>query len=257
MARLSAIALLLALTAACRWNQGQQAVYDSYALMSEALEEERFEDLYQGLSHATTGLLDTAATVMTGLGAPLDNRGDRLLEEIASSRTLFPAGRNVADITLRGDLAVVEPAGEDDQRTVAFVFEDGLWRMDLTEEITDVLTGALQGSGTTLREFLHPEGPGAATPAEPGGCPLMVTNLLDGPDVYYLFVSPSVSDDWGPDVLGSGVLLPGSSCTLYVYPDTYDLMAVDAQDNSYTRWGVGIAEEGYGWDIHRSDLVQQ
>ncbi len=252
----SAVALLfLALTAACRWNSEQQAVYDSYALMSRALEEERLDDLYRGLSSSTTALLDTAAAALTGMGAPLDNRGDRLLEEIASGYSLFPTGRNVADIFLRDDRAVVEPVGDDDRRTVRFVFEDGAWKLDLTDEITGVLTGALDGTGVTLEQFLRPPAP--ATRYIVGGCPLTVTNRLGGPDVYYLFASPSVSEDWGGDLLGSGVLLPDSSRTLFVYPDTYDLMAVDAEDNSYTRWGVGIGEEGYGWDIHRSDLVQQ
>ncbi len=258
MFKVHCIVLFVALFASCRWNAGQQAVYDAFDDMSLALSERRYDDLYNGLSASTKELLDLAAAAFTETGMPIEGRGDLLLAEIAAVHPLFEPDRNVADISINGDRAILVPAQGDDGTEIVFIFEEGCWRMDLTPAITFILTEALAGSGATLEQFLHPgAGPQPSTPFSEGGCRLVVTNTLPDSDVYYLFVSPSVSEDWGPDVLGNNVLLPESSCTLYVYPDTYDIMAKDALDNTYTEWGVSISEGGYGWDINRSDLVQQ
>lgn len=256
MNKVIGVALLLALVCACRWSGSQQEVYDSYTSMSAALDEGRWDDLQNGLTMETRELLDQAATAFTRAGMPIDNRGDLLLSEIAAGHTLFQTGRNVLDISIRGTEAFLEPSGGDTATTLRFVREDGEWRMDLTPRLVDILTGALRGTGTTLAQFLEPETGGNATPAS-GSCMLTVTNTMQDDDIYYLFVSPAVSDDWGPDVLGDMVLLPGAACTLHVYPDTYDIMAIGASDDTYTRWGVAVSESGYGWDIDRSDLVQQ
>jgi hypothetical protein len=224
--------------------------------LSTALEECRWEDLHDGLSLETRELLDLAAKSFTGMGMPIDNRGDLLLSEIAAGHTLFDTGKNVLDISIRGDEAFLEPSAGETATSIRFVREDGEWRMDLTPQLTMILNRSLQGTGTTLAQFLSPatvENPQTSS----GSCMLIISNALDDDDVYYLHISPAVSEDWGPDVLGDMVLLPGAACTLYVYPDTYDLMAIGARDNTYTRWGVAVSESGYDWDIDRSDLVQQ
>lgn len=254
MLKVISLAVLLALTAACRWNPGQQAVYDRYADLSAALDDGRFQDLYDGLSYSTQDLLEQAAQAFTRMGMPIDGRGEALLAEISANHDLFTPGVNVIDIYVRGESALLEPAGRSGGPAVEFVFEDGVWRLDLTGRITGILSNALRGTGTSLGEFLDPA---PRTPIQAGSCRLMVRNGLEGADVYYIFVSPSVSDDWGPDALGNRVILPGAVCTLHVYSDTYDLMAIDAADNAYVKWGVSIGNDGYGWDINRSDLVQQ
>jgi len=250
------VALFLALSVSCRWTGSQQEVYDSYTLMSAALNECRWEDLHRGLSLETRELLDLAAKAFTQVGMPIDNRGDLLLAEIAAGHHLFDTGRNVLDISIRGDEAFLEPSGGETPTSIRFVRENGQWRMDLTPQLTGILNRALQGSGTTLAQFLSPASVDNAPPSA-GSCVLIVSNEIEDDDVYYLYVSPAVSDDWGPDVLGDMVLLPGAACTLHVYPDTYDMMAIDAEDNTYTRWGAVVNESGYDWDINRSDLVQQ
>lgn len=256
MNKVIGVALFVAFCASCRWSGSQQDVYDSYTLMSEALDECRWEDLHDGLSLETRQLLDLAAKAFTNIGMPIDNRGDLLLSEIAAGHTLFDTGKNVLDISIRGDEAFLEPSGGETATSIRFVRENGEWYMDLTPQLTDILNSALQGTGTTLAQFLSPAT--AESPPPPGGsCELVVSNALDDDDVYYLHVSPAVSEDWGPDVLGDMVLLPGAVCTLHVYPDTYDMMAIGASDNTYTRWGVAVSESGYDWDINRSDLVQQ
>ncbi|MFO7627015.1 MAG: hypothetical protein R6V62_07145 [Candidatus Fermentibacteraceae bacterium] len=255
MSKVIGVALFMALFAACRWSGRQQDVYDSYTRMSSALEDCRWEELHDGLSRETRELLDLAAKAFTGIGMPIDNRGDLLLAEIAAGHTLFATGKNVLDISIRGNEAFLEPSGET-ATSIRFVHEDGEWRMDLTPQLTGILNSALQGTGATLAQFLSPATAENPPPAA-GSCMLVVSNAIEDDDVYYLFVSPAVSDDWGPDVLGDIVLLPGAVCTLHVYPDTYDMMAIGATDNTYTRWGVAVSESGYDWEINRSDLVQQ
>lgn len=246
---------MLMLIPACRWNPGQQAVYDRYADLSAALEDGRYADLYQGLSYSTQDLLDQAARAFTRVGLPLEGRGEALLAEIADNHRLFVTGVNVIDIHTRNGRAILEPVGGQGMPVIEFVLEDGVWRLDLTAGIAGILSDALRGTGTSLGEFLDPPVQQPLPPAN--ACRLTVRNGLEGPDIHYVFVSPSVSDDWGPDVLGSRVILPGAVCTLDVYSDTYDLMAVDAVNSTYVQWSVFIGNDGYGWDINRSDLVQQ
>ncbi len=250
------VALFAAIFVACRWSGSQQDVYDSYTRLSTALEECRWEDLHDGLSQETRDLLELAAKAFTGMGMPIDNRADLLLSEIAAGHPLFDTGKNVLDISIRGDEAFLEPSAGETTTSIRFVREEGEWRMDLTPQLTVILNRALEGTGTTLAQFLNPASVENPAPSS-GSCMLIVSNALDDDDVYYLHVSPAVSEDWGPDVLGDMVLLPGAVCTLYVYPDTYDMMAIGARDDTYTRWGVAISEGGYDWDINRSDLVQQ
>lgn len=256
MNKVIGVALFVALFVACRWSSSQQNVYDSYILMTAALEECRWEDLHDGLSLETRELLDLAAKAFTAIGMPIDNRGDLLLSEIAAGHTLFDTGKNVLDISIRGDEAFLEPSGDETATSIRFVRESGEWRMDLTPQLTDIINRALQGTGTTMAQFLSP--PATETPRPlTGDCALIVHNALDSEDVYYLYVSPEVSADWGPDVLCDSVLLPGVACTLNVYPGTYDLLAVDAGNNTYRKMGVVVRGNGYDWDINRSDLVQQ
>lgn len=256
MNKVIGVAFFLALFASCRWSGSQQGVYDSYTRMSAALEDCRWEDLHDGLSLETRELLDLSAKAFTAFGMPIDNRGDLLLAEIAAGHTLFDTGKNVLDISIRGDEAFLEPSSGATTTSIRFVRENGQWCMDLTPRLTGILNSALQGTGTTLAQFLSP-----ATPENPpppaGSCMVVVSNAIEDDDVYYLHIFPAVSDDWGPDVLGDMVLIPGATCTLHVYPDTYDMMAISAGDNTYTRWGVAVSENGYDWEINRSDLVQQ
>ena len=61
---------------------------------------------------------------------------------------------------------------------------------------------------------------------------------------WYLYISPNSDENWGPDRLGSDVLLSGRSVTLQDIPasanNRYDLRLVDSDDDSYTRWNVQI-----------------
>jgi hypothetical protein len=78
----------------------------------------------------------------------------------------------------------------------------------------------------------------------------VINNTTDS--IYYLYISPVTSSDWGPDLLGSGTIAAGA--TYYIYnipPGYYDLKAESSgnvvietvsnyyfQDNSTITWTV-------------------
>ena len=63
-----------------------------------------------------------------------------------------------------------------------------------------------------------------------------------GIEVCYVKISPTTSDQWGEDWLGSSeTVMPGSQRTFDVGAGTYDLLAVDCSDNVIDeRYGVSI-----------------
>ena len=61
---------------------------------------------------------------------------------------------------------------------------------------------------------------------------------------FYLYISPTSSDTWGPDRLGEGILSNSQSITLQNIPassnNRYDARLVDSDGDSYTKWNVLI-----------------
>jgi serine protease Do len=69
---------------------------------------------------------------------------------------------------------------------------------------------------------------------------LEVVNEANVP-IWYIFISPSTSDDWGEDWLDDMVLFENDSYTFTLPPDTYDLKAIGEND--------AIIEEQYQVEI--------
>jgi hypothetical protein len=69
-----------------------------------------------------------------------------------------------------------------------------------------------------------------------------------GYDVYYIFISPSESNEWGEDFLGDeGILSDGETFhTQLMYPlnrvDTYDIYIEDEYGEMYTKEEVKIRD---------------
>jgi hypothetical protein len=66
-----------------------------------------------------------------------------------------------------------------------------------------------------------------------------------GFDVYYIYISPSESDDWGDNFLENDILLDGHSADIGLkYPlssvDTYDICLEDGDGDSYFKYEVKI-----------------
>jgi hypothetical protein len=66
-----------------------------------------------------------------------------------------------------------------------------------------------------------------------------------GYTIYFLYVSPSESDDWGDDILGDAVLRDGETFTYKLTEplsrvNTYDFLAEDEDDDPYLKWEITI-----------------
>ena len=66
-----------------------------------------------------------------------------------------------------------------------------------------------------------------------------------GYDIYFLFVSPSESDEWGDDLLGDDILEDGKTFT-YQLPQSlnrtslYDFGVEDEEGDTYSKYEVKI-----------------
>jgi hypothetical protein len=66
-----------------------------------------------------------------------------------------------------------------------------------------------------------------------------------GYDIFYIYMSPSNSDDWGNDILGDGILKNGDTFTWALpYPlsmhNVYDIGMEDEDEDTYIKWEVTI-----------------
>jgi hypothetical protein len=73
---------------------------------------------------------------------------------------------------------------------------------------------------------------------------IRITNNT-GYDIYYIYISPSESDEWGDDFLGDDILLDGHSINIRLdYPlstvDIYDICVEDEDGDSYYKYEIEI-----------------
>lgn len=65
-------------------------------------------------------------------------------------------------------------------------------------------------------------------------------------DVYYLYVSPSYSDDWGEDILGEEIIPSGTASEIIIDDgsDTceYDLLAIAPTEDEVEDYGLNLCE---------------
>lgn len=68
-----------------------------------------------------------------------------------------------------------------------------------------------------------------------------ITNDTGSYDFYYVYISPSDSDSWGDDWLGSTeIIYPGNTRSFSVSNNTYDVMVEDEDGDTYTFWNVRV-----------------
>lgn len=79
--------------------------------------------------------------------------------------------------------------------------------------------------------------------SETGGANATLTVINDtNTEIWYVYISPSDSDDWGDDWLGDDVIAPGESYTFELAEGTYDLRADDKDHNEMaSRYGEYIS----------------
>jgi hypothetical protein len=66
-----------------------------------------------------------------------------------------------------------------------------------------------------------------------------------GYDIYFLYVSPSESDEWGDDILGDAILEDGGTFNYQLSQplgniSMYDFLAEDEDDDPYIKWEITI-----------------
>jgi len=82
-----------------------------------------------------------------------------------------------------------------------------------------------------------------------------IHNDLEYWTVYYIYCTLSTNPNWGGDWLGSQVLSPGESFSFELSQEgTYDIMLVDEDEDTYTRWGIEIDSDGYYWAVTLDDI---
>ena len=68
-----------------------------------------------------------------------------------------------------------------------------------------------------------------------------------GYEVWYVFVSPVDSDQWGDDILASDQVLPNGESFIYELPKplhtNYDIRLIDLDDDAYIKWSVNVTEK--------------
>lgn len=75
-------------------------------------------------------------------------------------------------------------------------------------------------------------------------------NNVGEDDICYLYISPSSSDSWGNDRLGSSVLYSGSAINIVVDFGWYDLKAEGCDGNLITELEVYVPQGGsYSWTV--------
>ncbi|MEM9004767.1 MAG: hypothetical protein AAGE59_14745 [Cyanobacteria bacterium P01_F01_bin.86] len=65
-------------------------------------------------------------------------------------------------------------------------------------------------------------------------------------DVYYLYVSPSESDDWGEDILGDEIIPSGTTSEIVIDDGLatceYDLLAISVDEDEVEDYGLNLCE---------------
>ncbi len=87
-----------------------------------------------------------------------------------------------------------------------------------------------------------------------GQIPIVITNDLGDWDIYGIWISSSVDEEWGNNHIEDATLYPGDTYTAYVQSGTYDIYIEDQDGDTYSRYSIIVADEGYTWSISLSDL---
>lgn len=90
-----------------------------------------------------------------------------------------------------------------------------------------------------------------------GGCgssnvPVKITNNLGNWTIEEIKIDPSDSP-WGENRI-TETLDIDKDVTINVAPGTYDIMIIDEDGDTYTRWGVEIGTSGYEWAVTLDDI---
>ena len=237
-------------------------------LTNEQLDEQFRSGMAAGAKpdSTTRTFLDDLASAFEFYGMGWGETGSEFLAGILSGIDMSDLSRNIKSVTFTSATrADVVTATDDGDETMTFVLEDGEWKLDFEDFMKGAIDEGLAGSGITVDDIIAREIQGdlgmgdtvSGTDFEvgSGSSSVRITNDLGSWDIWYVYVSPSEESQWGQDRLGSsGILSPGNTITVKVAPGTYDIMVTDEDGDTYSRYGVDVGPNGYGWSVTLSDM---
>ncbi len=84
----------------------------------------------------------------------------------------------------------------------------------------------------------------------------VVMNNQSSFTIYSMYLSPTASDDWGPDQLGEDVVEPGATLTLSgISCGTYDVRLTNPAGETCTISGYDICSGSETWTLTTSNLM--
>ena len=95
---------------------------------------------------------------------------------------------------------------------------------------------------------------GNDNPASSEKITLTIINGLRRFTIHFVYISPSESNSWGRDRLGTdSILAPEERITLELAKGTYDIRIVDEDDEEYIKRNLHLNSD-YTWQVRLSDL---
>ena len=115
----------------------------------------------------------------------------------------------------------------------------------VTVVLSSMFLAACFGGGPSVTRS-EPTGVGPAT---------VYVNNLSNEAIYYIYMSPTSQDTWGPDLLGSNVLAVGQYFMLTgIGEGSWDVKVVDSSGNTKELYDVWVGAGGeYDWNIDAYD----
>ena len=130
--------------------------------------------------------------------------------------------------------------------TLSAMFKPFARRASLPFLAAMLLVGGLALSGCFSMQAPMPRSSGGSSGG--GRTELTLVNRTGVP-IYYVYVSSCSSSEWGPDQLGSNVVMPGSTYTWTMDSGCYDLKAVDRDGREAVERRVQVVGAGKRWTL--------
>ncbi|MCC6905127.1 MAG: hypothetical protein IT326_04730, partial [Anaerolineae bacterium] len=119
---------------------------------------------------------------------------------------------------------------------------------DCSNNVLDEQYGIQTSASSTWTVYGGATNSGPSTSGD-GSVSVTMTNYTPN-TACYVYISPSTSDSWGSDWLGSSTVASQGSYTFWVTPGTYDLKAEDCSGNVLDElYGISIYNS-YSWPLY-------
>ncbi|MCK5785648.1 MAG: hypothetical protein KAH54_03710 [Candidatus Sabulitectum sp.] len=247
--------LFLLLPACIGWSNEQKEVLEDYNALMDNAEEENWRGLARGFSEESNLLLDHIAEIYTEAGVPFDNSGEELLASLISDTDLLSFSEIVVSIEFRNEKAYLVSGQGSRTASYQFLRENQSWKLDLVPALNDFLGEIMEGTPTATAN------PSSSISTSPtyintgqGACEFALRNDLEDISIWNVYCSPSDSDSWGDDWLGSSILGSGAEMGIWLDEGTYDIRLVDSDEHTYTLWQVELNNQGIFWPVTGLDI---